>query len=151
MRCASSGVSWPNARKNSGPHTLTLTSSMRRSIASLIAPTILASVLGACSSLTSTTYIKPDMAFRLGGGQSGAFTVRGTNAGDVAVVVYAERAGVRDSIATLLPGAPVNARFPAQATAVFKNTSPTRVATVAIRVTGDIGALGMGYESDAKH
>ena len=46
-----------------------------------------ATLRGACASLTSTTSIKPDMAFRLGGGQSSAFTVSGTNAGDVPVVV----------------------------------------------------------------
>jgi len=128
----------------------TLKSPMHRSIAILVAFTSFVSLLGACASVTSTTSIKPDMAFRLGGGQRGAFTVRGTNAGDVPVAVYSERAGVRDSITTLLPGAPVDARFPAQAMAVFKNTSATRDATVSIRVTGDVGSLGMGYEPNTK-
>jgi hypothetical protein len=34
--------------------------------------------------------------------------------------------------------------------AIFKNTSSTQTATVAITVTGDIGALGMGYEQNTK-
>ena len=103
-------------------------------------------LLAACTSLTSTTSIEPGKAFRLGGGQAGAFVVRGTNAGSVAVVVFSEVAGKRDSLLTLAPGAPVNARFPKSAMAVFRNTSATETATVAIKVTGDVGALGMGYE-----
>jgi hypothetical protein len=106
--------------------------------------------LGACASLTSSTTIEPGKAFRLGGGQAGAFVVRGSNAGPVPVVVFSERRGMRDSVTTLAPGAPVDARFPATATAIFMNTSSSRNATVNIKVTGDIGALGMRYENNAK-
>ncbi len=104
----------------------------------------------ACASLTSTTFIDPGQAFRLGGGQAGAFVVRGTNAGPVAVVVFSEVAGKRDSVITLAPGATVDARFPKTAMAIFKNTSTTATASVAINVTGDIGALGMTSERNPK-
>jgi len=103
-------------------------------------------LVAACTSLTSTTVIDPGKAFRLGGGQDGSFRVRGTNTGSVAVAVFSEVGGKRDSVLTLAPGAPVDARFRRSATAVFKNTSSTASATVAIKVTGDIGSLGMTYE-----
>ena len=112
---------------------------------------VLVALVAACTSLTSTTVIEPGKAFRLGGGQAGAFLVRGTNAGTVAVSVFSEVAGKRDSIRTLAPGAPVDARFPRSATAIFRNTSSTVPATVAIKVTGDIGALGMTYEVNPTH
>ena len=108
------------------------------------------SCVAACTSLTSTTSIEPSKAFRLGGGQSGEFVVRGRNAGSVAVVVFSEVAGKRDSLLTLAPGEPVDARFPKSAMAVFMNTSLTKDATVAIKVTGDVRALGMGYEVNTK-
>jgi len=110
-------------------------------------------VLGGCASfgsLTSTTTIEPDKAFRLGGGQPGAFYVRGTNSGTVPIVVFSELDGKRDSVTTIAPGAPVDARFPKSATAIFKNTSSTQTATVSIKVTGDINALGMRYEQNVK-
>ncbi len=115
--------------------------SLRRALLLATVPT-----LAACTSLTSTTSIEPGKAFRLGGGQAGAFVVRGTNAGSVDVVVFSEVVGKRDSLLTLAPGALVDTRFPRSAMAVFMNTSLTRTATVAIKVTGDVGALGMGYE-----
>lgn len=104
-------------------------------------------LLSACASLTSTTMIPAGQSFRLGGGQPGAFTVRGTNSGSVPVVGYSEVAGKRDSLLTLAPGANVDTSFPATATVVFGNTSTTKSATVSIKVTGDVGGLGMGYES----
>jgi hypothetical protein len=107
-------------------------------------------LVAACTSLTSTTSIDPGKAFRLGGGQAGVFVVRGTNTGPVPVVVFSELAGKRDSIATVSPGSPVEARFPKSAMAVFMNTSATRAAIVAIKVTGDVAALGMGYELNQK-
>jgi len=106
--------------------------------------------VAACASLTSTTSIEPGKAFRLGGGQAGAFVVRGTNAGPVPIVVFSELAGKRDSVLVLAPGAPVDARFPKAAMAVFMNTSMTQTATVAIKVTGDISSLSMSYEQNPK-
>lgn len=107
-------------------------------------------VVSACASLTSQTSIPPGQAFRLGGDQPGAFVVRGTNTGAVPIVIISERAGTRDSVATLAPGAPVDARFPARATAIFMNRSATETAVVAIKVTGDVGNLGMTYETPPK-
>ena len=118
----------------------------------LMRPGIIALMLGlaACSSLISTTSIAPDEAFKLGGGQRGAFAVRGKNVGPVAIIVFAEVAGTRDSLLTVPAGGTVDASFPAQAMAVFKNTSSTSKASVAITITGDIAALGMRYEKNAK-
>ena len=120
----------------------------------LIALTLtLTPLLGACAmfnSVTSVTTIEPNKAFRLGGGQAGAFTVRGRNEGQVAVVVYSEVAGKRDSVLTLAPGALVDAQFRSNATAVFRNTSSVESATVSLKVTGDVRGLGMGYETTSK-
>lgn len=123
---------------------------MQRSINRRHSSSALFLMLAACTSLTSTTSIDPSQAFRLGGGQRGAFTVRGRNVGPVAIVVFSEVAGKRDSVLTVQAGGSVDASFPAQSMAVFMNTSSTAKATVAIKVTGDIGALGMGYEANAK-
>jgi hypothetical protein len=104
--------------------------------------------VAACTSVTSTTSIAPGQAFRLGGGQAGAFVVRGTNTGPVAIVVYSELAGKRDSIVTLAPGGPVDAQFPGSAMAVFLNTSSTRTATVAIKGDGRRGCTGHGLRGE---
>lgn len=76
--------------------------------------------------------------------------MRGTNAGSVDIVVFSEVAGQRDSLLTLAPGEPAYRRFPKSAMAVFMNTSRTQTATVAIKVTGDVRTLGMGYEVNPK-
>jgi hypothetical protein len=102
------------------------------------------------AALNSETYIEPSKAFKLGGGQPGAFTVAGRNAGDVPVSVFVEANGRRDSVTTIAPGAPVDAAFPAGAMAVFRNTSTERGARVKIRVTGDIASLGMRYEDNRR-
>jgi hypothetical protein len=101
------------------------------------------------NSLTSSTMIEPNRAFRLGGEQGGAFNVSGRNTGPVPVIVYAEVNGTRDSITTLAPGDPVDARFAARTTAVFRNPSTRATAVVSIVVTGDTRALGMRYETAA--
>lgn len=111
---------------------------------------VLVPFMAACGSLNSSISIEPGKAFRLGGGQAGEFVVRGRNTGPVPVTVFSELAGKRDSILTLAPGAPVDARFPAMATAVFSNASSTATATVAVKVTGDTDALGMRYEGKPK-
>jgi hypothetical protein len=105
--------------------------------------------VAACRSLTSSTTIAPGQAFRLGGEQAKSFLLQGKNAGPVTVVVFAERNGARDSVATVAPGELVDARFPQGSTAIIKNTSSTRTATVELNVTGDIANLGMGYERNA--
>jgi hypothetical protein len=111
---------------------------------------VLVPLVAACASLTSTTSIDPGKAFRLGGGQPGAFVVRGTNMGPVPVIVYSEVAGKRDSLATAAPGQRIEAQFPKSAMAVFTNTSTSRTAVVAITVTGDTRSLAMTYEANAK-
>ena len=104
----------------------------------------------ACSSVTSRTSIDPGQAFRLGGGQPGAFTVRGTNSGAVPVVVFVDRNGTRDSITTVAPDQKIDATFPARSMAVFVNRSESQGASVTVKITGDASSLGMGYEANKK-
>lgn len=113
----------------------------------LLAATAFATACGSLGYLTSQTVIEPQKAFLLGGGQPGAFTVTGKNSGPVPVSIFVERGGTRDSITTLLPGAPVEATFPAGAMAVIRNASSSRTAVVDLKVRGDVSQLGMRYES----
>ena len=110
----------------------------------------LSAIVAACTSLTSRTTIDPGKAFRLSGGQVGAFTVRGTNSRPVPIDAFSELAGKRNSVATLTHRAPVDARFPKGATALYMNASSTRAATFAVKVTGDVAALGMGCEQNPR-
>lgn len=102
----------------------------------------------ACTSVTSRTSIDPGQAFKLGGGQLGAFTVRGSNSGAVPVVVFVDRNGVRDSVTTVAPGQRVDATFPARAMAVFVNRSDTQGASLTVHITGIASSLSMGYEAN---
>ncbi len=104
----------------------------------------------ACASITSQTVIDSGQAFKLGGGQPGAFTVRGSNSGAVPVVVFVDRDGVRDSLTTLAPGQPVDATFPARSMAVFVNRSDTQGASLTVKITGSVSSLGMTYEANKK-
>ena len=105
-------------------------------------------LLTACTSVTSRTSIDPGQSFKLGGGQPGAFTVRGSNSGAVPVVVFMDRNGARDSITTVAPGQQVDATFPARAMAVFVNRSDTEGASLSVRITGSTSSLGMRYEAN---
>ncbi len=104
----------------------------------------------ACSSVTSRTSIDPGQAFRLGGGQPGAFTVRGSNSGAVPIVVFVDRDGTRDSITTVAPDGKIDATFPARSMAVFVNRSDTQGASVTVKITGNATSLGMGYEANGR-
>ena len=118
---------------------------VRCAVAMLVAP-----LLSACTSVTSRTSIDPGQAFRLGGGQPGAFTVRGSNSGAVPVVVFIDRNGQRDSITTVAPNQKIDATFPARSMAVFVNRSETQGASVTVKITGSASSLGMGYEANTK-
>ena len=115
-------------------------------ISSIAVAVLLTSACTACTSLTSTTRIDPGMSFLLGGGQTGAFVVRGTNSGSVPVIVYVARDGRRDSVGTIPPRGEIDAEFASRAMAVFRNPSTSSAAEVSIRVTGATSSLGMGYE-----
>jgi len=117
---------------------------LRRPLLSLTA--LLVAGCTAFQSLTSTTTIDPGKAFRLGGGQQGAFVVRGVNSGSVPVIVYQERDGKRDSLGVVPPRGEIDAEFSSRSMAIFRNLSLTQQATVSIKVTGDVSSLGMGYE-----
>jgi hypothetical protein len=115
-----------------------------------IAMSIALLVVTACNSVTSRTSIDPGQAFRLGGGQLGAFTVRGSNSGAVPVVVFIDRNGARDSITTVAPGQKVDATFPARSMAVFVNRSDAQGASLTVHITGIVSSLAMGYEANKK-
>ena len=108
-------------------------------------------LLSACTAVTSRTSIEPGKAFRLGGGQLGAFTVRGSNSGPVPVVVFMDRNGARDSITTVAPGQEVNATFPSRAMAVFVNRSDIQGASLTVHITGIASSLSMGYEANKRN
>lgn len=118
---------------------------VRCAVAILVAP-----LLSACTSVTSRTSIDPGQAFRLGGGQPGAFTVRGSNSGVVPIVVCVDRHGQRDSVTTVAPDQKIDATFPARAMAVFVNRSETQGASVTVKITGSASSLGMSYEANTK-
>ncbi|GAB1344543.1 hypothetical protein [Gemmatimonas sp.] len=116
-----------------------------RTMIALLLPMALA-VIASAQTLKSTTYIEPAKSFLLGGGQPGAFSVKGRNAGSVPVTVFIERAGKRDSLVTLAPGANLDAEFPAKAMTVFRNESNGVLATLTLTVRGNTSDLGMRYE-----
>ncbi len=119
----------------------------------LLRSSLLLATLAACTtfgSITSETTIEPGKSFRLGGGQRGAFAVRGTNAGRVPVSVFVERSGKRDSVTTVAPGGAIDAEFPSSAMAIFRNSSAAASAVVRIKVTGATSGLGMGYEENPR-
>lgn len=118
----------------------------RRVAGTAILAVVRAPMPATAQSVKSTTYIEPAQSFLLGGGQPGAFSVKGRNAGEVPVTVFIERAGKRDSVSTLAPGAKVDAEFPAGAMAVFRNASVGERAKLSITVRGNTRNLGMRYE-----
>lgn len=115
----------------------------------LFSAAVLLSATAGCSvfsSVTSQTRIDPGQSFLLGGGQPGAFVVRGRNSGSVPVIIYQDRDGRRDSLGTAPPGGEIDAEFASRTMAVFRNTSATSSATVTVKITGGGSSLGMRYE-----
>lgn len=96
--------------------------------------------------LHSHLLIDAGKQFLLGGGQPGAFTVRGQNVGPVPVDVREEpRSGPAIGRGTLAPGATARLKFAAGATARLINRG-TKQAVLELDVTGDTGQLRMTYE-----
>jgi hypothetical protein len=120
---------------------------MRLLLAALLVATAAGGSAIATQSFQSTTFIEPDKAFLLGGGQPGAFTVTGRNAGPAAVTVFVERNGQRDSVTTIAPGAKVDAEFPKGAMAIFRNQSSRESAVLKVTLRGQTSGLGMRYEA----
>ncbi len=120
----------------------------RRSLASsfclLLALPMLAFTFGP---ITSHLLIEPGKQFVLGGGQRGAFRVKGTNSGSVTVRVV-ERFAAGDTLGrgVLPPGAKADLTFTTGSAALIVNLSATRQAELDLRITGATGALGMTYE-----
>jgi hypothetical protein len=84
--------------------------------------------------------------FLLGGGQPGAFTVKGRNVGPVPVAVREEpRSGPAIERGTLVPGATAQLKFAAGSTARLLNLG-TKQAALELDVTGDAAQLRMTYE-----
>lgn len=97
----------------------------------------------------SNLTIDADGTFLLGGGQSGAFAVRGTNTGTASVLLSARPAasalgedrgegeGEADrALLTIGPGADFDQRFALGETALLHNNSATRDAELDVRVRG---------------
>lgn len=122
----------------------------RAAILRAAACTCIATACGTFGRLESSTLIDPGMTFLLGGGHSASFRIAGRNAGPVPVVIYAERGGRRDTVTTVEPGGRVDAEFPTQTVAVFRNTSRARQAVMQFDATGAISGLGMRYETNMR-
>lgn len=103
----------------------------------------------ALSRFHSDLRIDAGQQFVLGGGQQGAFQVKGKNVGRVAVRVV-ERLVVGDTIGRgiILPGARVNVDFRPGSAALLCNASTHR-ARLSLDISGDL-ALGMTYEGVGK-
>lgn len=96
--------------------------------------------------LHSHLLIDAGKQFLLGGGQPGAFTVKGQNVGPVAVVVREEpRTGPAIARGTLAPGTTARLKFAAGSTARLSNLG-ARQAVLELDVTGDVAQLRMTYE-----
>ena len=100
----------------------------------------------ASAEINSNLYIDPANTSVLGGGQRGAFTVAGTNLGEVAVEVIVRNGETDTALAVIAPGATFEQDFGRGEGALLRNTSATTRAHVKVRVTGATGNLGMGYE-----
>ncbi len=104
-------------------------------------------LLAATGPINSHLLIEAGKQFVLGGGQRGAFRVKGTNSGPVAVRVV-ERFAAGDTLSrgVLPPGGKADLTFTTGSAALIVNLSATRQAELDLRVTGATQALGMTYE-----
>lgn len=101
--------------------------------------------VAAGAAINSNLSIEAGQTFVLGGGQRGAFAVKGANTGPVAVEVLARDGDTRTAIATVAPGAEFSHDFARGEAALLRNTSDAEAARVKVRITGSTGNLGMGH------
>lgn len=97
------------------------------------------------AAINSDLGIEAGQTFVLGGGQRGAFSVKGENVGPVAVEVLARDGETRIPVGTVAPGAQFRHDFARGEAALLRNTSDSEAAKVRVRITGSTGTLGMGY------
>ena len=103
-------------------------------------------LLAASGPIKSGLIIEPGQQFVLGGGQRGAFRVKGTNSGLVTVRVV-ERFAAGDTLGrgVLRPGAKADLPFKDGSAALLVNLSTTQKARLDLRISG-ASELGMSYE-----
>lgn len=119
--------------------TLPVTAGILALVAAAAAPVV-------AGTIKSNLQIEAGKTFELGGGQEGAFIVTGRNTGPVAVEVLGKPEGEAAMVrGTVAPGGAVDARFAAGETALLRNTSAARMATLKLKISGDTSALGMSY------
>jgi hypothetical protein len=103
------------------------------------------SAVAASAAINSNLAIEAGQTFVLGGGQRGAFSVKGENVGPVAVEVLARDGETRIPVGTVAPGAEFSHDFARGEAALLRNSSSSEAARVKVRITGSTGNLGMGY------
>jgi hypothetical protein len=106
---------------------------------------IIASLLTACRTLTSITYIDANNSFVLGNNEHGSFNVRLKNvSSDNVEVHHAPIEGGTHTYETVKPGQTVNVTVEKDCALVIDNKSSNK-ANVELLVKGDTG-LSMGYK-----
>lgn len=106
----------------------------------------LVSSCGVLSSLTSTTTIKPQDSFVLGGNEHGKFSATLKNISGHAIDVYLEPLnGGSYSRQTVKPSQTISVNVPENTAVIIENKSAQQ-ADVQIKASGDLN-LGMGYKA----
>ncbi len=109
-------------------------------------------LLAAVGPIHSNLFIEPGKQFVLGGGQRGAFRVKGINSGAVAVRVV-ERFVTGDTLGrgTLVPGQRADLPFRAGSAALIVNLSQQKSANLDLKVTGAGTSQNLGMTYEAAH
>ena len=113
---------------------------------SFVAVCIIVLAFTSCSSVKSTTTIKPMDSFILGNNEHGSFRVKLKNPSRSDIEVYkAPIAGGKHSSQIIKPNATVNLHVDPNTALFIQNNSKDTV-SVNLKVTGDVG-LSMGYKN----
>jgi hypothetical protein len=99
-----------------------------------------------CSTLNSTTFIKPNDSFILGDNEHGAFKVRLQNVSASSIEVYqTSRADGKKSVQIVQPNEGATVQVAPNTALVIQNSS-NDPASVQLKVTGDV-QLSMDYKN----
>ncbi len=121
------------------------TTRMKPALIGLAAAASLVGATSALAAISSNVYIEASKSFKLGGGQKGAFSVRGQNRGSVTVEVFASADGTDSFVAEVEPGEKFRHDFADGEAALLRNMSDNAKAHVKVKVTGKTRSLYMGY------
>ncbi|MEL7197433.1 MAG: hypothetical protein AAGL10_03880 [Pseudomonadota bacterium] len=121
-------------------------STLKRGAILSIAASVAVGASIASAAISSNVYIDAKETFVLGGKQPGAFSVKGTNKGEVTVEIYASDEDGAVLVGTVAPGDAFKANFAKDEAAWLRNTSTNARAHVRVRITGTTSNLGMGYQ-----